>query len=640
MGSELQICLLGGFQARIDDRRVTLASKKAQALIAYLAVERDRPQARETLAELLWGDTREERSRHNLRQTISNIRRIHESLIETDGQDIRLDLRICEIDVVEFEQLAGNDDAPALRRALDLYRGDLLHGVNPREPAYEEWLRLARVRYRKLACATARQLADRYQEADSLDDAAAALNDLLAVDPADERAHRELMTVLEKLGRRSDALRQYQLCREALEHELGALPDRKTQALFASMQQSDAGATEATLAAEHTAPTRGPAIAVLPFDNLCSDADRYFVDGIVEDLITALSGSHSLVVIARGSSFRYRSDAEDSKISEELGARYLVRGSVQRAANQVRINVRLLDAKTGLNIWGHRFDRELEDVFLLQDEITSTLVSSLPGKIEAAQLAHARKAPPERLDAYDLLLRGKELHHRFTAEDCAGCIEMFRKAIDRDPSYALAYAWLACGLGQAIVFGLDEIPKLVDSSEDAARKGLALDENDAECHRILAQVSLTRGNLRRALWHQDRALALNANDDRIVCSQGEILAYAGDAKTAETWVRRSMRLNPFHPPRYWTHLARALFHQGRYEETLEALELVGQARTDDYAYRIAAHSYLGNTEAAAQSAAELRTRNPGFDADDFVTAMPYENESYRDELARPLVASL
>jgi adenylate cyclase len=383
-----------------------------------------------------------------------------------------------------------------------------------------------------------------------------------------------------------------------------------------------------------------PAVAVLPFDNLSDGGDGYFVDGIAEDLITALSCFHSLVVIARGSSFNFRDKNTPEKIiAHELGAQYLIRGSVQRADKRVRINVQLMDAEAGLQVWGHRYDREMEDVFALQDEITSTLVSTLAGRVEAARLNYARKAAPERLDAYDLLLRGKDHHHRFTPEDCRTCIDMFNRAIERDPSFAVAHAWLACGTGQAMVFGLDDIPKLVDQSQAAAERGLELDENESECHRILAQVHLTRRDLGRALRYQDRALFLNPNDDRIVCAQGEILTFVGRASEAEHWVRKSMRLNPYHPPRYWTHLAKALFHLERFDEAIAALENVGKARTDDLAYRVAAAAMLDDAGAITTRVHNLRAQIPDFNPHEFVDSLPYTNEEYHRAVRAPLLKS-
>ena len=647
MARTLRLNVLGRFEAQwADGEPVDFTSKKAQALVAYLAVESGRAHTRDQLATLLWSETGDERARHNLRQALSKIRRCCDSLIISRGESLEIDPASCTADVVEFERLAKSKDPDELHRCLDLYRGDLLDGLIPREPVYDEWLLLARGRLRRIACEAADQFVHTLVAQDRIDEAIQGLNSRLAMDPACEPAHSKLMELLARIGRRSDALRQYQTCVEALQRELGAEPSAQTKSLYTRIRQDDSagGAEEVhqpatpTLRTGHDRPT----VAVLPFANLSNSEDAYFVDGIVEDIITALSCFHSLLVIARGSSFVYRErGVPDRQIADELGAQFLVRGSVQRAGQRVRINVQLLDALAGSHLWGHRFDRELEDVFLVQDEITSTLVSTLAGQVEAARLARARKAPPERLDAYDILLRGKDHHHRFTAEDCRVCIEMFERAIERDPSYAVAYAWLACGLGQAMVFKLDEHAKLVDRSQAAAERGLELDENESESHRLLAQIFLTRRNLKRSMWHQERALFLNPNDDRSVCSMGEILSFVGKHEEAEEWVRKSMKLNPYHPQRYWTHLARALFHLGRFEETLGALEHIGRLRMDDHAYRVAASARLGDARALERSVAELREAFPDFDPVTFVESLPYEHDSDRQAVLDALgVANL
>jgi len=640
----LRLNVLGRFEAQWSDGvPVEITTKKAQALLAYLAVERARPLTRDQLATLLWANTGDERARHNLRQALSGIRRCCDGVVTANGDCLAIDSAGCAVDVIEFEGLANSDDPDELQRCLELYRGDLLDGVMPREAVYEEWLLLARARLRKMACQAAGHLVSILRDQGRIEEAIEVLNYMLSMDSAHETAHRDLMELLSQSGRRSDALRQYQECVLALERELGAEPAPETQRLYANLKRSDSGEggqggdKMSTTSVRHDA--EHPTVAVLPFDNLSGEQDAYFVDGIAEDLITALSCFHSLVVIARGSSFAFRDrELSEQAIAEKLGAQYLVRGSVRRADSRVRINVQLLDAALGVNVWGHRYDRELEDVFVLQDEITSTLVSTVAGRVEAARLTHARKAPPERLDAYDFLLRGKDHHHRYTAEDCRMCMEMFERAIECDPSYAVAHAWLACGLGQAKAFNLDDAGKLNDLSQLAAEAGLQLDDNDSECHRILAQINLDNANIRRALWHQERSLFLNPNEDRSVCAMGEILAFAGRAEEAEQWVRKSMRLNPYHPPRYWTHLARALFHLQRYEDALDALEHVGKARLDDLAYRVAASAALGNTAAVKRNVAKFLDQFPDFDPRAFADSLPYDQEAYRQALLEPLLA--
>lgn len=637
----MKISFFGGFQAhRSGGEPFAFSSRKARALIAFLAVEAVRPQSRETLASLLWGNTGEERARHNLRQSLAKIRQAFGDIIVVSGDCLSIDIATCSTDVGEFQSLAGETDSDALRRCLDLYKGEFLAGVEPREAEFSDWLLVVRNRLRHTACEVAACLAEKLVSENCSTAAITVLNDLLTVDPADENAHRQLMKIYAATGNRSRALRQYQRCKSALERELGATPDAETRALCLELKQDRDNSSESAVAAPAAGATV-PTVAVLPFENLSGGDAGYFADGITEDLITALSSFHSLAVISRGSSFNYRDRAiPEDIIADELGAQYLVSGSVQRLDNRIRINVQLMDAEAGLQVWGHRYDREMEDVFALQDEITATLVSTLAGRVEAARLVHARKAAPERLDAYDLVLRGKDHHHRFTAEDTQLCIEMFERAVERDPGYAVAHAWLACGYGLAIVFRLDDIPKLVDKSQSAAEKGLVLDENESECHRVLAQVQLTRRNLDRAQWHQERALFLNPNDDRILCAQGEILTFVGRADEGLEWVRKSMRLNPYHPQRYWTHLARALFHLDRYEDTLAALANLAKPRLDDLIYKIVANEMLDRTDTASECVTELRRRFPEFEADSFLDSLPYTEPTNRRAIAEPLRKAL
>jgi adenylate cyclase len=457
------------------------------------------------------------------------------------------------------------------------------------------------------------------------------------MDPCCEAAHRQLMELLARVGRRSEALRQYQTCVEHLERGLGAEPDAETKKLHASLQRSGPAGESPIDAPGETAK---PTLAVLAFGNLSDDSDGYFVDGIVEDITTALSCFHSLVVIARGASFAYRGRGlPERQIADELGAQFLVRGSVRRAGRRVRVNIQLLDAFASHQLWGQRFDHDLEDLFEVQDEITSTVVSTLVGKIESARLAHARGAPTRLLDAYDLYLRGKELHHRHTPEDCRACIDLFNRAIERDPDFAVAHAWLACGLGQAMAFGLDDRAALIDRCQDSAERSLELDANESECHRILAQVFLIRGKLSKALRHQERALLLNPNDDRSVCAMGEILTFVDRHEEAESWVRKSMQLNPYHPPRYWTHLGRALFHLGRLDEALDAFERVSKPRTDDLAYRVAASAGGADTLALQRNVAALREAAPEFEPTLFADSLPYECERDRRTLLDAILAA-
>src|SRR5262249_27808993 len=193
-----------------------------------------------------------------------------------------------------------------------------------------------------------------------------------------------------------------------------------------------------------------PSIAVLPFDNMGdSTEDVYFADGIAEDIITELSRYSDLFVAARNSSFTFRGKAvriED--VARELGVRYVVEGSVRRGGNRIRIVVQLIDAPSGRHLWSQRYDRQLQDIFAIQDDVTSSIVAVLPARIEAAATDMAARKKIDSLEAYDYLLRGKYYHHLYDAKANLEAETSFDRAIELDPRFAAAYAWKACTLGQ------------------------------------------------------------------------------------------------------------------------------------------------------------------------------------------------
>jgi TolB-like protein/Tfp pilus assembly protein PilF len=624
---------LGPFEASRGGLRIALSSRKAQVLLALLAVE---PQgvSRDKVAALLWGAQSQSRARHNVRQSLSKIKASLGDLIRSEGEILKLDPARCITDVQEFRSWTVAENAVSLAKCLDLNRGGFLEGVSSHEPELDDWLRATRDRMERDTCAAIDRLVDLLLAGRQFEQAIARLTTRLEIEPACELAYRHLMRIYASTGRRSDALREYQSCRDALARELNASTSPETDALYREIldtevsrppSQSEQHRIDAIISSEDK-----PKVAVLPFENLSIDSTDYFVDGITEDIITALSRFHALHVIARGSSFVYKGQSmADDEVAEALGARYLVRGSMQKSGNRIRINVQLLDGPGGLNVWAQRYDRELTDLFEIQDEITATVASTLAGRVEARQLDRVRKVPEERLDAYDLLLRGKDHHHRFTPEDCAQCIDLFDHAIGKDPEYALAHAWLACGLGQAMVFELDDHESLLERSQAAAETGLALDETDSECHRVLAQVHLLHGDLARAMQHQERALFLNPNDDRSVCAMGEILTFLGQPDQGERWVRKSMTLNPYYPQRYLTHLARALLHQARYIEALDLIAQIGRPRRDDLAYAVVANLHAGSQMAIDTSVNQLRVTAPTFNAEEFLASQFYKRPEDR-----------
>ncbi|MBN9510110.1 MAG: adenylate/guanylate cyclase domain-containing protein [Alphaproteobacteria bacterium] len=391
-----------------------------------------------------------------------------------------------------------------------------------------------------------------------------------------------------------------------------------------------------TRAAEPATPEAAvkPAIAVLPFVNMSGDPEQeFFADGLTEDILTELSRFRELLVISRNSVFVYkRKPVNVQAVARELSVHYVVEGSVRRAGNRVRVTVQLIEAAGDRHLWAERYDRELKDIFEIQDEITRAIVAVLPGRIEAAARERVKRKTTDNMAAYELVLAGKLLHHRSNRADNAEALRLLDRAITLDPGYAHARAWKACTLGQAWVYSWCE-------DRDAAGAALtqelhtaqALDDNDSDVHRILAAKTLAIDHdYDRALYHQSRALALNPNDDLIVVQQGEILTWLGRAEEGIEWILRAMRLNPYHPERFWGHLGRARFVARRYAEAVEAFGRVTRPDFTQLAFLAPAHAALDEAAAAAARAEEVRRLVPDFAADAFLETQHYRQAEDRD----------
>ncbi|TAN48036.1 MAG: adenylate/guanylate cyclase domain-containing protein [Betaproteobacteria bacterium] len=385
-----------------------------------------------------------------------------------------------------------------------------------------------------------------------------------------------------------------------------------------------------------------PSIAVLPFNNMSGDPEQeHFADGITEDIITELSRFRELFVISRNSSFKFKGrPVEVQKFAGELGVQYVVEGSVRKAGKRVRITVQLIDAETDHHLWAERYDRDLEDIFAIQDEVTSSIVAVLPGRVEAAARDRVARKTTDNMAAYECVLTGKVLHHRSNREDNARAQRLLERAIELDPTYAHAHAWKACVLGQTWGYGwCDDRDALWNQVNESLRTALALDDNDSDTHRILAAVNVVREDFDKALYHQQRALSLNPNDDLIVVQQGEILTWLGQGEEGAAWIRKAMRLNPYHPERFWYHLGRALFAARRYAEAAEALKRV---TTPDYrhqAFLAACYAQLGDAAAAQGHVRKVLAEAPRFTVDRDLAAIvhfkqPGDREHFRDGLLK------
>jgi adenylate cyclase len=373
-----------------------------------------------------------------------------------------------------------------------------------------------------------------------------------------------------------------------------------------------------------------PSIAVMPFANMSGDPEQeYFVDGLTEDIITELSRRHELFVISRNSTFVYKGQSVNLReVAQKLGAQYLVEGSVRKSGEHLRVTAQLIDTSNDAHIWAERYDRRLDDVFAIQDELTAAIVATLPGRVEAAQQDLLARKTPSSLAAYECVLAAKVRHHRSDRTENEEALKLITRAVELDPDYAHAHAWRGCILGQAWVYGwcadkdavFDEVARELEIAQ-------TLDDNDADVHRILAAINISRNDLDKARYHQERALALNPNYDLVVVQQGELLTWLGRPKEGIDWIRKAMRLNPHHPERFWSHLGKAHFVAREYAEAIEAFMHVSKMDATQHAFVAATYAWLKDRTAAAAHYGQVVKLDPGLTMESFLATLHYASEA-------------
>ena len=294
--------------------------------------------------------------------------------------------------------------------------------------------------------------------------------------------------------------------------------------------------------------SKKPRLAILPFTNDGRDEDSdYLADGIVEDLITEFSMIREFEIVSSKTSFDFRDKGEDTaEFAAIHKLDFIISGGIRSSGKRVRISLELSEVESGKALWRDRYDRVIEDVFDLQDEIVRTITISLLGEIEISSLQRAKRKATENISSYESLLRGKEMHHRFTKEANSQALEFFDQAIEADPSNAQAYAWKACTIAQGVVRGfLEGDPdKFIGEAMDSISSALELNENDFECHRMLSAVYLSQHEYQLAEEHGRRAYDMNPNDPRVLAGYGEVLARLGKPEKGIELLEKALSLDP------------------------------------------------------------------------------------------------
>jgi TolB-like protein/Tfp pilus assembly protein PilF len=360
-----------------------------------------------------------------------------------------------------------------------------------------------------------------------------------------------------------------------------------------------------------------PSIAVLPFVNMSGDPEQeYFSDGITDDLITDLTKISGLFVIARNSTFTYKGQAvKVADVGRELGVRHVLEGSVRRAGNRVRINVQLIDAPTGRHVWAERYDREMQDIFALQDEITQKIVMALEVKLTQGEQGYLVRKRPDNLEAYDSFLRGWAYYWRFTKETNIQARQMFERAINLDPKFAAAYAGLSIAYLQECVNQWSQDPQTLEQVLKLGQRAIALEDSLPLAHTALSWVYLLKKQLEQAIAETERAIALDPNYTLGYADLALFLNFAGRPEEAIGLAEKAMRLDPHYPAFFVSYLGQSYYLLRRYEEAIAAQKRALTLSPDflhAHVHLAAIYSELGREEEAQAEAAEVLRISPNY----------------------------
>jgi TolB-like protein/tetratricopeptide (TPR) repeat protein len=369
-----------------------------------------------------------------------------------------------------------------------------------------------------------------------------------------------------------------------------------------------------------------PSIAVLPFINMSSDSEQeYFADGIAEDLITDLSKVVGLTVIARHSSFAFKEKQVDVKqIAVELGVRYIVQGSVRRAADRVRINMQLVDASKNSSVWGDRFDGNLVDVFVLQDTVVSKIINALEGVLPKSHTIQSKRSA--NIEAYDLFVRGRALVSQ-APDNSKPAEELLEAAIQIEPDFADSHAWLAANHHFAWVYKNEPMEPHRSRSRAEAKRAVSLDLQNAVAHGILGIVYVYDGKLSEGADEFKNSLAINPNHADAWVFSSEVLSLEGRAEEAIESIRNAFRLNPFPPAFYYWFLGFAQYASGKYEDAVQTLRHESTYHLGSKRILAAGLAQLGHLEEARRESQLFMIKNPRFSVEYWATTHPFQNES-------------
>ena len=626
--SKIQLILLGHFECLLSSgQRISLSMRKAEVLLAYLALAPGIRHPRERLINLLWSDRGEEQARNSLRQCLSAIRKslgeAADLVLQVDRSTVSLNANLVDVDVHEFERLATEGDFESLKTAADLYQGEFLEGISIRDAASQEWLDNERSRFKRQFIEILLNLAETELVSHDFGNAIKSAERLVKQDPLGEAGWRLLMRSYFENGDRSHALQAFKRCQKALRDELDVDPEAATIELrdqFAAGASKPAQVSTSTNGESFfdTAATTGyhngesslapqlstdHSIAVLPFDNLSGDPEQeYFSDGITESIILNLSRFPGLHVKSRNSSFAFKQQIKSpGEISRELEVDYIVEGSIRKSQEQIRITVQLIEAASGNQVWGKRYDAGIDNLFDLEEDLSRTIAATVTGQIESDLQRTALAKGAAHQQSYDLLLCGAYHVQRFNRQDNLIAIEKLNQCLAQDPDNVRAHVNLyGCYSMSYLERWVEDYQSSFELAAEHIRAALALDPDSGFVQAFYAEYLIFCGELDLAELQLNKAIATNPNHPDALATMTLVLNLRGEFEAALELARKTYSLDPYHPWIEWE-MATAQYFCGRFQEVLQTIEnsrtLPGFTRM----FCVTANIKLDRLEAAQQA---------------------------------------
>jgi adenylate cyclase len=385
-----------------------------------------------------------------------------------------------------------------------------------------------------------------------------------------------------------------------------------------------------------------PSIAILPFDNMNKDPEQeYFSDGLTEQIINGLCKVSNLLVIGRNSSFAYKGKSIRTKqIAQELGVRYILEGSVQKAGDRVRITAQLIDATTDYHMWSERYDRDLSDIFDLQDEITMKLIDAMQIYLTSGEQARLWEAGKTNIQAFDKLMRGNECFFRFNEKDNKQAQKFFKDAINIDRSYALPHAILGYTHMNDLLWGWSKSPiESFEQVEKCAENALNLNDSLDMAHLLMGWIYIFKRQHEEAIKEGERAIELNPNGAEAHAQLGYMLIMSDKTELAIKLLKRAFRLNPIPQPQYYIFLAMAYRNIEQYEKAIELSKkgLIGNPdQLPVYLTLAASYISLNRKEEAHKAVDEILRLNPNFSLEYYAAILPYKRQETTDRFVEAL----